>query len=107
MFSNQLFRNKLVNKLEINTDYNIRLCLIVKASHVCDASRIWVKPVRVQAPTSYLYLLCVYRVHAAHPAVGGVCSRGIHIIIGGTPKAFDNRSDMFTTGTFPEDVSSQ
>ena len=29
-------------KLEINIDYNIRLCLIFKASHLWDASRIWV-----------------------------------------------------------------
>ena len=28
IFSNSLFRNKLVNKLEINIGYNIRLCLI-------------------------------------------------------------------------------
>ena len=42
IFSNWLFRNKLVNKLEINFDYNIRLCLIFKASHLWDASRIWV-----------------------------------------------------------------
>ena len=30
------------NKLEINIDYNIRLCLIFKSSHLWDASRIWV-----------------------------------------------------------------
>ena len=33
----------MVNKLEINIDYNIRLCLILKASHLWDASRILVK----------------------------------------------------------------
>ena len=33
----------MVKKLEINIDSNIRLCLIVKASHLWDASRIWVK----------------------------------------------------------------
>ena len=41
IFSNYQFRNKLVNKLEINIDYNIRLCLIFKPSHLWDASRIW------------------------------------------------------------------
>ena len=52
LFSNWLFRNKLVNKLEINIDYNIRLCLIFKESHLWDASRIWVKMVIVSVHTS-------------------------------------------------------
>ena len=41
--SYNVFRNKLVKTLEIKIDYNIRLCLIFKASHLWDASRIWVK----------------------------------------------------------------
>ena len=37
----------MVKKLEINIDYNIRLCLIFKASHLWEASRIWVIELRV------------------------------------------------------------
>ena len=42
-------------KLEIKIDYNIRLCLIFKVSHLWDASRIWVNATRA-------FILCFFTI---------------------------------------------